>query len=127
MKQANLEEVLFLWCRITGQKLIPVSKSTLNELNKGISEGRFIHYDGRKASEPVEFGFINEEGSLVYPVQGGVILALKSFAIILDPAKISPSEDNDFYKSLVKDFYDDYGWSQEGESEFVLSTAINWP
>ena len=119
MKKAKLEEVQFLWCPITNQQLIPVNEVTLEEINQTISDQTLHHYDGREVNEPIEFGYINEDETLVYPVKGGIILALKSFAIIMDQEKIAPSPDNDFYKSIVKDFYDEYGWSQEENKDFV--------
>ena len=118
MNKVKLESINFLWCPVTQQKLTPISDKTLERINISIKNQYLYYYDGRKVEEPLESGFVNENNSLVYPIKMGIILVVKSFAIIMDTEKININTNDDFYKSIVKNFYDDIGWTQEADNNF---------
>ena len=70
-------------CPISKSSLALASESQLNALNQKIAKGDVTDRLGRALKNPIESGLVNEDGSLFFPIQGGIIKLVTDDAIDL--------------------------------------------
>ncbi|MHC5056110.1 MAG: methyltransferase domain-containing protein [Planctomycetota bacterium] len=111
-----------LRCPVTHGPLRLLTPSELRATNKRIAAGRAVHSDGTPVGRPLASGLASRDGTLVYPVEDGVIVLLKELAIQgaiggrNEAPPRAPGGELREEKRQVQRFYDEVGWTRaEGD------------
>ena len=76
--------VQMIRCPVTKSDLTVASEKTVSDLNQQIEKRKLLNQIGQVVEEPLESGFINQDGSLLLPVRGGIVILIADQAIPLD-------------------------------------------
>ena len=68
-------------CPVTKSDLTVASEQTVSDLNVRIGNRKLLNQNGQVIEEPIESGFINQDGSLLLPVRGGIVILVVDQAI----------------------------------------------
>ena len=69
-----------LRCLDTRGPLQLLTPAELQSLNQLIAEGRIVNRAGKQRQEPLEGGLINEQRSVVYPIDAGIPVMIREEA-----------------------------------------------
>ncbi|MFT5299251.1 MAG: hypothetical protein ACI87E_000192 [Mariniblastus sp.] len=73
-----------LRCPVTQSPLMQASAEIISNINTKIDAGSVVNQIGQTVTEPLESGFVNESGSLLLPVRGGIVILVSDQAISLN-------------------------------------------
>ena len=68
-------------CPVTKSDLTVASEQAVSDLNERIGNRTLLNQIGQVIEEPIESGFINQDGSLLLPVRGGIVILVVDQAI----------------------------------------------
>jgi ubiquinone/menaquinone biosynthesis C-methylase UbiE/uncharacterized protein YbaR (Trm112 family) len=114
----NLNFINILRCPITKMKLGYMDDSAINNINFRIAKTEIYHYGGEVAQKQIDSALISENGQFIYPIEDGIVLLMESLALVADPDVSFSSKQYD-EKKLVQYFYDDFGWRQDENGNFL--------
>ena len=73
--------VQMIRCPVTKSDLTVASEQAVSDLNERIGNRTLLNQIGQVIEEPIESGFINQDGSLLLPVRGGIVILVVDQAI----------------------------------------------
>jgi SAM-dependent methyltransferase/uncharacterized protein YbaR (Trm112 family) len=113
-----------LVCPHTRSDLRALRPEELNVINTEIQAGTRFHFEGSQAEQRLEDGLISADGRYVYRIQEGVIILLKNLAIVAEEDVAGEDAGGLMSdKKSVQDFYNQFGWKQNDEGNFVDGDA----
>jgi SAM-dependent methyltransferase/uncharacterized protein YbaR (Trm112 family) len=124
---ANLpaDLVEHLRCPLTHSPLRWTRAEELENLNAASARGDAAHLDGSKVDGQIPFALINEEGSLAYRVDDGILMMLPISAIATDRQVIAKyGNAHRPEKIAIQSFYDQIGWKADEKGDF--EDAVLW-
>ena len=68
-------------CPVTKSDLTVASEQAVSDRNERIGNRTLLNQIGQVIEEPIESGFINQDGSLLLPVRGGIVILVVDQAI----------------------------------------------
>ena len=74
-----------LRCLQTGQPLRRADPDLCARVNQEIAKGHIYNRLGRRITEPLEGGLVNDTGTILYPIQRGIPQLLLDEMICLEP------------------------------------------
>ena len=114
-----------LRCPITQRAVRWMTEPDLKGLNAVASSGDATHLDGSPVDGQIQFALINEEGSLAYRVDDGILMMLPISAIATDRATLARyGNKHRPEKAAVQSFYDQVGWKTDEKGDF--EDALIW-
>ena len=113
-----------LVCPHTRSDLRALRPEELNVINTEIQAGTRFHFEGSAVDQRLEDGLISTDGRYVYRIQEGVIILLKNLAIVAEE-DVADEDAGGLMsdKKSVQDFYNQFGWKQNDEGNFVDGDA----
>jgi len=76
--------VQMIRCPVTKSDLTLASEQIVSDLNQQIEDRKLLNRLGQVVEESLENGFINQDGSLLLPVRGGIVILIADQAIPLN-------------------------------------------
>jgi len=73
--------VQMIRCPVTKSDLTVANEQIVSDLNQQIGDRKLLNQLGQVVEEPLESGFINQNGSLLLPVRGGIVILIADQAI----------------------------------------------
>jgi len=80
--------VQMIRCPVTKSDLAVASKEVISDLNQQIESRKLLNRLGQVIEAPIESGFVNQEGSMLLPVRGGIVILIADQAIPLDQTSV---------------------------------------
>ena len=114
-----------LRCPLAHTSLRWMAADELETLNAASARGDAAHLDGSKVDGQIPFALINEEGSLAYRVDDGILMMLPISAIATDRQVIAKyGNAHRPEKVAIQSFYDSIGWKRDEKGDF--EDAVIW-
>lgn len=114
-----------LQCPITHTPLRWMTPEQLADLDAAVLRGSAHHLDGTAVAGPSTAALVNQDASLVYRVEDGILMMLPIKALATDPRVISRfGHSHRPEKIAIQYYYDQVGWKAHENGEF--EDAIAW-
>ncbi|MBV4356004.1 class I SAM-dependent methyltransferase [Pinibacter aurantiacus] len=112
-----MEWIEILKCPITGKDVRALEPHEIESLNSKVAAGAVWQADGKVFSTPLTKGLITTDGAYIYPIINEIILLLKDLAVVDSQDKLL-KETISADKQLVKNFYDEKGWTANEKGDY---------
>lgn len=84
MTQLSPDLLTMIRCPVTQSNLSEIDSERVETLNDLIEQKRLVNRIGEIVVQPIDGGLVNEEGTLLMPVRGGIVTLIADEAILLD-------------------------------------------
>ncbi len=102
-----------------------MTSDELDELSAATLRGDAMHLDRSPVDGTLAAGLMNQDGSLVYRVEDGILMMLPISAIATSPQALSRhGSAHRAEKAAVQSFYDQIGWKRDEKGDF--EDAVLW-
>jgi ubiquinone/menaquinone biosynthesis C-methylase UbiE/uncharacterized protein YbaR (Trm112 family) len=114
-----------LRCPVTHTSVRWMTQAEVDALNESAARGDAIHVDGSAVQGRIPAALINEEGSLAYRVDDGILIMLPISALATQPSAIAKyGNTHRAEKVAIQSFYDSIGWKRDEKGDF--EDAVIW-
>ncbi|HWE94322.1 MAG TPA: methyltransferase domain-containing protein [Tepidisphaeraceae bacterium] len=114
-----------LRCPVTDTSVRPMNDRELEDLNAAARRSDAAHLDGSAVDGQITAALVNDDASLAYRVEDGILMMLPNSAIALDRASAARhGSAHRPEKRAVQSFYDQIGWKRDEKGDF--EDAVIW-